>query len=64
MDTALLHHDSATMGIALDSLLPSRKLEEEESLGSSLSCSGSPAPAPAAGDPVQQLEPWARLRCS
>lgn len=39
MDTAVLHHDSATMGIVLDSLLVSKKLEQHESLGSFRSCS-------------------------
>lgn len=64
MDTALLHHGSATMGIALDSLLISGKPEQQQSLGIFPSCSCPPALAPTAKDLVQQLEPWSRLSCS
>ena len=55
MDTALVHHDGAIMRIALDNLLVSKKLEQQESLGSSCfcSCSCSQGPRTATGALVQ-----------
>lgn len=55
MDTALVHHDGAIMGIALDNPLVSKKLEQQESLGSSCfcSCSCSQGPRTATGALVQ-----------